>query len=134
MADVRFKDVLGEASRKVVGDTIYETTYAPNRLTYRARSAAGGVAVFSEVYFPWGWHATIDGKEVELGRVNYVLRALAVPAGEHVIEMRFDPESLRTTDTLATISIILIYLALAIAAGWTVRGFFVSTDDAAKKA
>ncbi len=134
VADVRFKDVLGEASRKVVGDTIYETTYAPNRLTYRARSAAGGVAVFSEVYFPWGWHATIDGKEVELGRVNYVLRALAVPAGEHVIEMRFDPESLRTTDTLATISIILIYLALAIAAGWTVRGFFVSTDDAAKKA
>ncbi len=134
VADVRFKDVLGEAGRKVVGDTIYETTYAPNRLTYRARSAAGGVAVFSEVYFPWGWHATIDGKEVELGRVNYVLRALAVPAGEHVIEMRFDPESLRTTDTLATISIILIYLALAIAAGWTVRGFFVSTDDAAKKA
>ena len=63
-----------------------------------------------------------------------MLRALAVPAGEHVIEMRFDPESLRTTDTLATISIILIYLALAIAAGWTVRGFFVSTDDAAKKA
>ncbi len=92
------------------GDTIYETTYAPNRLTYRSRSANGGVAVFSEVFFPWGWTATVDGNEVPIGRVNYVLRAIDVPAGEHTIEMKFNPKSLQTTDTAATVAIILIYI------------------------
>ena len=71
------------------------------------------MAVFSEVYFPWGWHVTIDGKPAELGRVNYVLRALNIPAGEHEVEMVFDPQSLHTTDMLARIAIILIYVALA---------------------
>lgn len=113
VADRKFEKVLGPAKPIAPGDTIYETTYAPGRLTYKARSANGGVAVFSEVYFPWGWHATIDGKPAELGRVNYVLRALNIPAGEHEVAMVFDPQSLHTTDTLARIAIILIYIALA---------------------
>lgn len=115
VADVKFRDVLGASKPVTPGDTIYETTYAPNRLTYRARTANGGVAVFSEVYFPWGWKATIDGKEVELGRVNYLLRALNVPGGDHTIEMRFDPKSLQTTDTVATAAIILIYIIVCAA-------------------
>lgn len=113
VADRKFENVIGPARHKAPGDTIYETTYAPGRLTYKARSAKGGVAVFSEVYFPWGWHATVDGKPAELGRVNYVLRALNIPAGEHEVTMVFDPQSLHTTDTLARIAIVLIYLALA---------------------
>lgn len=110
VADVKFSDVLGKSRPVMPGDTIYETTYAPNRLTYRSRSANGGVAVFSEVFFPWGWTATVDGKEVPIGRVNYVLRAIDVPAGEHTIEMKFNPKSLQTTDTAATVAIILIYI------------------------
>ena len=86
VADAKFQSVLGQAKPKQPGDTIYETSYAPNKLTYKARSAAGGLAVFSEVYFPWGWNITIDGKPAEMGRVNYVLRALPIPAGEHDIE------------------------------------------------
>ena len=113
VADKRFRSVLGDGAPVAQGDTIYETSYAPDRLTYRARSANGGVAVFSEVYFPWGWDVTIDGKPAELGRVDYVLRALRIPAGEHVVEMTFDPKSVRTADTLATVAIILIYIALA---------------------
>lgn len=113
VADRKFEKILGPAKPIAPGDTIYETTYAPDRLTYKARSANGGVAVFSEVYFPWGWHVTIDGKPAELGRVNYVLRALNIPAGEHEVEMVFDPQSLHTTDMLARIAIILIYVALA---------------------
>ncbi|MDE6036952.1 MAG: YfhO family protein [Duncaniella sp.] len=113
VADKRFRSVLGDGAPVAQGDTIYETSYAPDRLTYRARSANGGVAVFSEVYFPWGWDVTIDGKPAELGRVDYVLRALRIPAGEHVVEMTFDPKSVHTADTLATVAIILIYIALA---------------------
>ena len=90
VADVKFKDALGNAKPTEPGDTIFETTYAPNKLTYHAHSAQGGVAVFSEVYFPWGWTATVDGKEAKIGRVNYVLRALQLPAGDHTIVFTFE--------------------------------------------
>ncbi|WP_289733406.1 hypothetical protein [Paramuribaculum intestinale] len=134
VADRGFTATLGESTMaKTPGDTIFETTYAPNRLTYHARSAKGGVAVFSEVYFPWGWKATIDGQEAEIGRVNYLLRAMRIPAGSHTIEMRFDPDSLKTTTATAYASIILVYLALAaaIAAGFRriMAGQSVSTAE-----
>lgn len=112
VADEQFKTALGNAVPKAQGDTIYETTYAPNRLTYHCHSAKGGVAVFSEVYFPWGWNVTIDGKPAELGRVNYVLRALKVPAGDHKIEMKFEPQQVESADSAAKIAIILIFVAV----------------------
>ncbi len=115
VADSKFAKTLGNASPKAPGDTIYETSYAPNKLTYKARSAQGGVAVFSEVYFPWGWYATIDGKPADIGRVDYVLRALKVPAGEHDIEFRFDPKSLQVTNTLGVSAVIIIYVLCAAA-------------------
>lgn len=101
---------LGKTSALAPGDTIFETSYAPDRLTYHACSRNGGVAVFSEVFFPWGWHATIDGKPAEISRVDYVLRAMKIPAGNHTIEMWFDPETLNTTNTLSVISVWMIYL------------------------
>ena len=113
VADARFHTILGESRPKSPGDTIFETTYAPNRLTYHVDTKKGGVAVFSEVYFPWGWHATIDGKPATLGRANYTLRALDIPAGSHTVEMTFNPESIRVTETVATVSVILIYLLAA---------------------
>lgn len=129
VADRKFESVLGKSATVSPGDTIVETSYAPNRLTYRSHSDKGGVAVFSEVYFPWGWTATIDGKEAEIGRVNYVLRALNVPAGDHEIVMSFDPPSLHTTDTLATTAIIIIYLALAAAIALGVKNFLKHKPD-----
>ncbi|MCM1291747.1 MAG: YfhO family protein [Prevotella sp.] len=115
VADVKFRNILGSASPKTPGDTIYETSYAPNRLTYKAKTAKGGVAVFSEIYFPWGWEAEIDGKPVEIGRVNYVLRALRVPAGNHDITFTFDPKSSKVTNAAGISAVIVIYL-LCIAA------------------
>ena len=112
VADAKFKPALGEAVATAPGDTIFETTYAPNRLTYHSHSAKGGVAVFSEIYFPWGWDVSIDGKPAELGRVNYVLRALKIPAGDHTIEMQFKPQKVETTDSIAKIAIILIFVAV----------------------
>ncbi len=122
VSNARFKETLGVGVPKMPGDTIYETTYAPNRLTYKTRSARGGVAVFSEVYFPWGWNVTIDGKPVELARVNYILRALRVPAGEHVIDMAFEPRSLRNTTVASYIAIILIYVALVASVALSLKG------------
>ncbi|MDE7143323.1 MAG: YfhO family protein, partial [Muribaculaceae bacterium] len=104
-----FADVLGAATPADSTDVITLTDYAPDRLTYRSRSASGGVAVFSEVYFPWGWKATVDGEETPVARVNYVLRAMRLPAGEHEVVMTFDPRSIHVTDTVATASASLIY-------------------------
>jgi hypothetical protein len=111
VADNKFKDALGEGKQSVsAADTIYLTSYSPNTLRYHAATANGATGVFSEVYFPWGWRATIDGNEAQIGRVNYLLRAIKIPAGKHEIVMTFDPQSLHTCSTVAYVCIILIYL------------------------
>lgn len=132
VADRKFADKLGKASPRTPGDTIFETTYAPNRLTYHARSAKGGVAVFSEVFFPWGWTAAIDGKPVEISRVNYVLRAIPVPAGTHAVEFVFDPDSIHTTETVSVIAVIIIYLLCAGAIGLGVMRYRKNSDGQAE--
>ena len=76
-------------------------SYEPNHLRYTTSNKQDGVAVFSEIYYPDGWQVTIDGEKAELARANYVLRALYIPAGEHTVEMTFDPQSLHTTETMA---------------------------------
>lgn len=115
VADEKFRATLGNAVPKAPGDTIYETAYAPNALSYKAKTGKGGIAVFSEIYFPWGWTATIDGKEAPIGRVNYVLRALRIPAGEHEINFRFDPQSVRVTNSISVASVTGIYILCALA-------------------
>lgn len=125
VADISFKTILDQPKFRNPGDTIFETTYAPNRLTYSLKSANEGVAVFSEIYFPWGWRAYIDGKPTELGRVNYILRAIKFPAGKHTIEMVFNPDSLRITVTIATVCILIIYILLAISTIIAAKNFVV---------
>ena len=72
--------------------TVTLTDYQPNHLTYRTRNSYSGLAVFSEMYYPNGWNAYIDGKPTTHFKVNYTLRALQVPAGDHIVEFRFEPE------------------------------------------
>ena len=84
--------------------TIELVAYQPNYLKYEVNSEKGGTVVFSEIYYP-GWQSTIDGEEVAHGRANYILRAMNVPAGKHVVEFKFDPKSLHTTETIAFIAL-----------------------------
>ena len=93
--------------------TIELVAYEPNYLKYEVSSEKGGTVVFSEIYYP-GWKSTIDGQEVEHGRANYILRAMNVPAGKHVVEFRFDPDSLHVTENIAFIALgLLVLLAIA---------------------
>ena len=100
VADVKFKTQLGEATEQDTTSIVTITGYEPNRLTYDVNSGKGGVLVFSEIYYP-GWTATVDGKPVELGRVDYVLRALQIQPGKHQVELSFFPKSVDMTETVA---------------------------------
>lgn len=111
VADKLFKAVLGD-SKKQDGESIVKlTSYAPNRLTYDVSTTKGGVIVFAENYYP-GWTALVDGKEVEIGRVNYVLRAISVTAGRHKVELSFFPKTVNTTEYIAYAAYVVILLAI----------------------
>ena len=84
--------------------TIQLTNYKPNQLRYISNNSNEGFAVFSEMYYQNGWIAMIDGKEVPIYRVNYVLRGLKIPSGKHTIEFKFEPEVVKTGSTIALIS------------------------------
>lgn len=90
------------------------TAMVPDEMKYTVESEQGGVVVFSEVYYP-GWTATVDGQEVELGRVNYALRALRVPAGSHEVVLTFRPETLTITNGVAYAMIVGMFLLLVAA-------------------
>ena len=92
--------------------TIELVEYQPNYLKYEVNSEKGGTVVFSEIYYP-GWQSTINGEETPHGRANYILRAMNVPAGKHVVEFKFDPKSLHTTETIAFIALGLLALLAA---------------------
>jgi len=77
--------------------TVSLTQHAPNQLQYRADMTAEGIAVFSEIHYPVGWTATIDGKEAPILRVDYLLRGLNIPAGSHEIVFTFAPASYSST-------------------------------------
>ena len=78
--------------------------YKPNYLKYKTQNNAKGLAVFSEIYYPKGWIATIDGKEAPIFRVNYTLRGLEIPAGNHTVEFKFEPEVVKTGSTIVLVS------------------------------
>ena len=115
VADARFRSQLGEAKVQDSTSIVRLTAYEPNQLTYDVRSATGGIVVFSEIFYP-EWTATVDGKAAELGRVNYVLRALQVDEGHHTVVLTFDPKSVKQTETVAYLSygVLLLVVLLAV--------------------
>jgi hypothetical protein len=92
--------------------TISLKTHTPNMLTYESNSAADGFAVFSEIYYPKGWVATVDGTETEIVCTNYVLRGLSIPAGKHTIVFAFKPHAYYVGNTVTTASSWIVLLVL----------------------
>ena len=72
------------------------------------------MAVFSEIYYEKGWNAYIDGEKVDYARANYVLRALMIPAGEHLIEFRFEPSTYTLSNVIRGVSSVLLLLLIVV--------------------
>ena len=122
VADKKFEAQLGKATPETSTDLITLKAYEPNHLVYNVTSKNGGIIVFSEVYYP-GWTATVDGQQAELGRANYILRALNVKPGKHEVILDFHPASLRKTEGIAYASygVLALILALGIFMEWKKR-------------
>lgn len=86
--------------------------YKPNYIKYKSSNTNAGVAVFSEMYYKEGWNAYIDGKKAEYFKADYTLRAMKIPAGNHTIEFKFEPQVVKTGSTIALISSLLMILLI----------------------
>ncbi len=91
---------------------IHMTSYAPNKITYSSNSSAKQFAVFSEIYYPEGWTATVDGKEVQILKTNYLLRGIEIPAGSRKIEFKFGLKKFDKSNSYARIGGIFVVLLI----------------------
>ena len=131
VADERFKTALQTST--LGKGTVKLTHYQPNELRYTVQSDKGGVVALSEIYYP-GWTATLDGQDIPVGRVNYVLRAVKVPAGQHTLVLTFRPSSVSTTEIIAYITLALLALGFAFALWQSFRKPQVLPSDAPQAA
>ncbi|MBR1795463.1 MAG: hypothetical protein IJ755_09250 [Bacteroidales bacterium] len=121
--DLRHQAVIGRDMPAVKAapadstDTIVLTSYAPNELRYHYQAAGDRLAVFSEIYYPDGWKAQVDGVPAEVLRADWTLRAMALPAGGHDIVMRFEPDSYRVGAGISRASSITLILLLLLSLG-----------------
>jgi hypothetical protein len=113
LVEKEFADkVQGKQAGQDTSATITLTKYAPNELTYQSNSKSDGIAVFSEIYYQPGWSATIDGKPADHFRADWLLRAMAVPAGKHTIVFKCYPETYWTLRKTASATSILLLVGL----------------------
>ncbi|HNB80685.1 MAG TPA: YfhO family protein, partial [Chitinophagaceae bacterium] len=105
------------------------TKYGLNDLSFESKNSQAGFAVFSDIYYPLGWKAYVDGKEQEIIKTNYLLRGLMLPAGNHKIEFRFRPETYLKWNTLSMLSSVLILIIVAAGIGLGLKNEFVNKND-----
>ncbi len=120
VADKKFASVLGNGGTVVSDASVKLDSYEPNQLEYTAQSKNGGIIAFSEIWYP-EWTATVDGKPVDVGRVNYVLRAIKVAPGQHKIVLSFFPKSVTITETIAYISFAILLLSIVLVIALEIR-------------
>lgn len=111
VADKKFEEALGKSAANNNNAVVSLKKYEPNELAYEVQSEKGGIVVFSEIYYP-GWTATVDGQDVPVGRVNYILRAINVKPGKHNVVLTFKPVSVKRTETAAYVAYTLLIIAI----------------------
>jgi hypothetical protein len=130
VADIRFKEIIKNSSfHGGEGDRIGLVSYKPNELIYKSGSVTERLAVFSEIYYPAGWKAYIDGKESAHVRVNYLLRGLVIPAGDHEVRFSFKPDSYYIGNKISYASSAIFILMAAGYVVWSFRGRKKNTGD-----
>jgi uncharacterized membrane protein YfhO len=108
----KFREAAGAAP---VADSAASISWVENRndiVSYKTTASSPQFAVFSEIYYDKGWNAYLDGKLVPHVKANYVLRGMAIPAGQHTIEFKFEPRAVALSKTITTVSTILLLLLL----------------------
>lgn len=121
IVDERFSTLLSNDFKIDSLSQIELLSYEPNHLRYQTKSKTNQLAVFSEIYYAKGWNAYIDGELIPHLRANYVLRALAVPAGEHKIEFKFEPRSYFIGKSISLVSSILVLLIFLGGLGFEIK-------------
>ncbi|MGI6073511.1 MAG: YfhO family protein [Fermentimonas sp.] len=120
VADKKYESILQGFTPIATDDSLKISTislaeYDSDYLIYDVDATKDELAVFSDIYYPKGWNITIDGKPTEMIRANYTMRALVVPEGQHKVEFRFEPRSIKVTDTIAFVALsIMLILAIFI--------------------
>ncbi|MDZ7633756.1 MAG: hypothetical protein U5L72_04710 [Bacteroidales bacterium] len=117
VVDRRFSDMITVTDAQgSPSDTIFLASYEPNLLVYKAVLSSGRVAVFSEIYYKYGWQAYINDVPADHFRADYVLRGMSLPAGDHTVTFRFEPQSYKTGNTVSLAGSLILMALLVIAA------------------
>jgi len=130
IVDVKFSDQIKADEYPVDSNAaIIQESYAPNHIVYSFESAKEQLTVFSEIYYDKGWNAYIDGKEAPYFRANYVLRAMVIPAGQHVVEFKFEPRIYTIGERISFVSSLILILLLI--GGLYIEGkkYFLNTSE-----
>ena len=113
VTDVKFADFVKDVNPSYDETAkIKLTKYAPDYVEYDYTAAKDGIAVFSEIYYPYGWNAYIDGQPADHFRANYALRAMNVPAGQHHIRFEFRPATVEKWGKVSVVCSYIIYLTI----------------------
>lgn len=130
VTDKKFSSFVQPAADGVAeSSSIVLTAHTPDRLEYVSDSQTGGTAVFSEIYYPYGWNAYIDGEKQEHFRVDYVLRALNIPAGHHEVVFEFRPDSIYKGYKVSLTFKIIMYLVVIAAIASHIIPFFSNSKS-----
>lgn len=108
----KYKEKIKQLPQPDSTASIQMNQYLNDKIEYTYQSNSPQVAVFSEIYYPRGWHAYIDGIQADYFRTNYVLRGMYLPAGKHKIEFKFEPEAFSIGRTVSIVASILVFLIL----------------------
>lgn len=130
IVDKRFADYVKEIKTGRDSLSVIKlSSYKPNHLIYEADAKKDEFAVFSEIYYDKGWNAYLDGKEMPYIRVNYVLRAMKIPQGNHKIEFKFEPKSYFTGEKIGFASSLILLLMILGMTGKEVYTMFAANKS-----